>query len=323
MDATPTSSTPTTLAAEPFELTGHPGARRPAGKTGQAAVAEAAIKADLDTAAPDRQRHSRPAKTSAPGGAKTMVIGDGTEAATGDSVTSKKDGKTYTFVKPKGQYAVVTDPNGDTPNKQLLKLASTMTQPGKAPAGTWLRRGPEDRHRRGPGAGHDGHGQGRLGGRDHADLPGRQVRLHHRRQRQAASGSPPAPSRSPAPRPRWAAGTSPRQREEQHPAPGVPRPTDRAAEGLRPPANARPPRTAGGTSPSTWTTRPTWTPGTWSSSATRTARRPGALHRAAAGAPADQHPGQGRHLRDDHGLHRPVSSEQFVQAPPSRATSST
>jgi hypothetical protein len=104
------------------------------GKTGQAAVAETAIKADLDQPAPEGNGTPAPAKTSAPGGAKTMVIGDGTEAATGDAVTSKKDGKTYTFVKPKGQYAVVTDPNSDTPDKQLLKLASTMTQPGKAPA---------------------------------------------------------------------------------------------------------------------------------------------------------------------------------------------
>jgi 2'-5' RNA ligase len=104
------------------------------GKTGQAAVAETAIKADLDQPLPEGKGTPAPAKTTAPGGAKTMVIGDGTEAATGDAVTSKKDGKTYTFVKPKGQYAVVTDPNSDTPDKQLLKLASTMTQPGKAPA---------------------------------------------------------------------------------------------------------------------------------------------------------------------------------------------
>lgn len=103
-------------------------------KTGQAAQAEQAIKADLNQPLPTGSGAPAPAKTSAPGGAKVMVIGDGTEAATGDSVTSKKDGKTYVFVKPKGQYAVVTDPNGEDPTKQLLKLASTMTQPGKAPA---------------------------------------------------------------------------------------------------------------------------------------------------------------------------------------------
>jgi 2'-5' RNA ligase len=121
----------TTLPAEDFEYV--PPAQ--AGKTGQAAQAEAAIKADLDTPLPSGNGQPAPSKTTAPGGAKTMVIGDGTEAATGDSVTSKKDGKTYTFVKPKGQYAVVTDPNGEDPKKQLLKLASTMTQPGKVPAG--------------------------------------------------------------------------------------------------------------------------------------------------------------------------------------------
>lgn len=105
------------------------------GKTGQAAVAEANIKADLDQPLPSGNGQPAPPKTSAPGGAKTMVLGDGTEAATGDAVQSKKDGKTYTFVKPKGQYAVVTDPNGEDPSKQLLKLASTMFQPGKQPAG--------------------------------------------------------------------------------------------------------------------------------------------------------------------------------------------
>jgi 2'-5' RNA ligase len=118
----------TQAPAEPQVLPSQPG------KTGQAAVAEAAIKADLNTPLPAGNGSPAPAKTSAPGGAKEMVIGDGTKAATGDSVTSKKDGKTYTFVKPKGQYAVVTDPNSDTPDKQLLKLASTMTQPGKAPS---------------------------------------------------------------------------------------------------------------------------------------------------------------------------------------------
>lgn len=105
------------------------------GKTGQAAETEAALKADLVTPLPTGSGAPAPGKTTAPGGAKTMVVGDGTEASTGDAVTSKKDGKTYTFVKPKGQYAVVTDPNGDDPTKQLLKLASTMTQPGKLPAG--------------------------------------------------------------------------------------------------------------------------------------------------------------------------------------------
>jgi 2'-5' RNA ligase len=104
------------------------------GKTGQAAAAETAIKADLDTPLPDGNGTPAPSKTSAPGGAKEMVLGDGTKAQTGNAVTSKKDGKTYTFVKPKGQYAVVTDPSSDDPNKQLLKLASTMTQPDKVPA---------------------------------------------------------------------------------------------------------------------------------------------------------------------------------------------
>jgi 2'-5' RNA ligase len=126
---------PTTIAAEPFESPDTPELAPPVqGKTGQAAVAEAQIKADLDQPLPTGNGTPAPAKTSAPGGAKVMVIGDGTEASTGDAVTSKKDGKTYTFVKPKGQYAVVTDPNGEDPNKQLLKLASTMTQPGKAPS---------------------------------------------------------------------------------------------------------------------------------------------------------------------------------------------
>ncbi|HEX8321629.1 2'-5' RNA ligase family protein [Longimicrobium sp.] len=103
------------------------------GKTGQAAEAETAIKADLDQPLPAGTGAPAPAKTSAKGGAKTMVLGDGTEAAPGAEVVSKKDGKTYKFVKPKGQYSVVTDPNGDDPDKLLLKLASTMTQPGKEP----------------------------------------------------------------------------------------------------------------------------------------------------------------------------------------------
>jgi len=99
-------------------------------KTGQAAVAETALKADLDAPLPTGSGAPAPKKTSGTPGAKKMLIGDGTEAETGAELVSKKDGKTYTFVKPKGQYAVVTDPNGEDPEKQLLKLASTMTQPG-------------------------------------------------------------------------------------------------------------------------------------------------------------------------------------------------
>jgi len=102
----------------------------PKEKTGQAAEAEAKIKADLDQPLPTGNGTPEPKKTSAKSGEKKMLIGDGTEATPGASLVSKKDGKTYTFVKPKGQYAVVTDPNGEDPEKQLLKLASTMTQPG-------------------------------------------------------------------------------------------------------------------------------------------------------------------------------------------------
>jgi len=104
----------------------------PTEKTGQAAAAEAKIKADLNTPLPTGNGAPAPTKTSAKSGEKKMLIGDGTEATPGVTLLSKKDGKTYTFVKPKGQYAVVTDQHSDTPDKQLLKLASTMTQPGAA-----------------------------------------------------------------------------------------------------------------------------------------------------------------------------------------------
>ena len=68
-------------------------------------------------------------KTVDTSGKKNMVLGDGTKAETGDKVTSKVDGQEYTFVKPKGPYAVVTDAAG----KEFIKKASTMEQPGKAP----------------------------------------------------------------------------------------------------------------------------------------------------------------------------------------------
>jgi DNA-binding beta-propeller fold protein YncE len=64
-----------------------------------------------------------------------MVIGDGTEAATGDAVTSKKDGKTYTFVKPKGQYAVVTDPNGEDPGQAAAEAGLHHDPAGQGPGG--------------------------------------------------------------------------------------------------------------------------------------------------------------------------------------------
>ncbi|HEY5786027.1 MAG TPA: hypothetical protein VIT65_14750, partial [Microlunatus sp.] len=65
-------------------------------------------------------------------GDKSMVLGDGTKASTGNAVLSKMDGKLYVFIKPKGPYAVVTDPNSEHPDEQLLKMASTMAQPGVA-----------------------------------------------------------------------------------------------------------------------------------------------------------------------------------------------
>lgn len=71
---------------------------------------------------------------SAKPGDKSMILGDGTKASTGNQILSKMDGKVYTFIKPKGPYAVVTDPTSEHPDEQLLKMASTLAQPG-APKG--------------------------------------------------------------------------------------------------------------------------------------------------------------------------------------------
>lgn len=113
----------------------------PSVKTGMAVSVEKALKADLVTPLPDNNPPA-PAvdkhKTDGIGVAtpksnvKSMTVGDNTVASTGDKVTSNVDGKEYLFVKPKGPYAVVTDPNGEDPTKQLLKKSSTLKQPGKA-----------------------------------------------------------------------------------------------------------------------------------------------------------------------------------------------
>jgi hypothetical protein len=62
-----------------------------------------------------------------------MVIGDGTEASHRGFRHSKKDGKTYTFVKPKGQYAVVTDPNGEDPGQAAAEAGLHDDPAGQGP----------------------------------------------------------------------------------------------------------------------------------------------------------------------------------------------
>lgn len=117
----------------------------PAVKTGLAADIEKKVKADLVTPLPDNGPPAPPkpvektdgiGPASTKGNVKSMQLGDATTAATGDKVTSKINGAEYIFVKPKGPYAVVTDPNSDDPEKHWLKKASTLTQPGKA-ASEW------------------------------------------------------------------------------------------------------------------------------------------------------------------------------------------
>ena len=90
----------------------------------QAPAAMQAIKTDIETAAKEQQTASS---------GKSMTLGDGTEADTGAKLFSAKDGKHYVYVKKKGPYAVVTDPESDDPAKPLTKLASTLSQPDKAP----------------------------------------------------------------------------------------------------------------------------------------------------------------------------------------------
>lgn len=114
----------------------------PSVKTGLAADIEKKVKADLATPLPDNGPPVAPAPKKQTDGigpadttsnVKSMQLGDLTTAATGDKVTSKVNGAEYIFVKPKGPYAVVTDPNSDDPEKTWLKKASTLTQPGKSP----------------------------------------------------------------------------------------------------------------------------------------------------------------------------------------------
>ncbi|MGV1079729.1 MAG: 2'-5' RNA ligase family protein [Candidatus Nanopelagicales bacterium] len=115
----------------------------PSVKTGMAVEVETALKADLVEPLPHGGPPA-PAKAVGKSGdgigqpdktnVKSMVLGDGTTAETGDKVMSKFGNAEYLFVKPKGPYAVVTDPNGDDPNKLLLKKSNTLFQPDKAPA---------------------------------------------------------------------------------------------------------------------------------------------------------------------------------------------
>jgi len=95
----------------------------PPQKTGMAATVETQVKEDIKAAAEAQAK-------SVVSDDKGMLLGDGTEAGPGAKVVSKKDGKTYTYVKKKGYSAVVKDEDG----KELMKAASTLTQPGKTPA---------------------------------------------------------------------------------------------------------------------------------------------------------------------------------------------
>lgn len=103
-------------------------------KSGEAVAAANKIKDDLVTPLPKGDGTvPKPKATAAVLGDKSMVLGDGTSVSPGNEVVSKKDGKTYVFVKPKGYSAVVTDPNSDDPTKQYMKTATTLSQPGKKP----------------------------------------------------------------------------------------------------------------------------------------------------------------------------------------------
>ena len=118
------------------EITATP---EPAGKSPTAEAVEETIKADLVTPIPNAGPAPEPKVAVAEPGEgigaptkdapKKMILGDGTMAQTGDKVVSKFSGE-FTFIKPKGPYAVVEDESG----KQLLKKANTLSQPGKAPA---------------------------------------------------------------------------------------------------------------------------------------------------------------------------------------------
>lgn len=97
----------------------------------QASVAMAEIKEALVEPLPDGDGKPAIAKIAKTG--KGMVIGDNTEAAPGDKLFSKVDNKWYVYTKAKGPYAVVTDPDSDTPEKLLQKKASTLVNPSKEP----------------------------------------------------------------------------------------------------------------------------------------------------------------------------------------------
>lgn len=100
---------------------------------GQAGAAMSSLKEALDQLPPEN-KHAGESKTTAKPGAKSMVLGDGTEATPGDKVYSKLGGGEFIYVKAKGPYAVVTDPNSAEPDKLLQKKANTLLQPGKSPA---------------------------------------------------------------------------------------------------------------------------------------------------------------------------------------------
>lgn len=113
----------------------------PSEKGGMAAAVAEDLKAELDIPLPDNGPPPQPPASEGAvddtnngigTGTKKMVLGDGTEAKTGDKVVHK-NGSEFVFVKPKGPYAVVTDPNGPDPDKQLLKKATVLSQPGVDP----------------------------------------------------------------------------------------------------------------------------------------------------------------------------------------------
>jgi hypothetical protein len=110
-----------------------PPAVEPAKPSGMAVPAAEEIKADLVTPLPTGTGTPEPAKVEVDTG-KGMLLGDGTKANPGDTVTSKFGGE-YVFVKKKGPYAVVTDPTAEDPEKELLKKANTLGQPGKEKSG--------------------------------------------------------------------------------------------------------------------------------------------------------------------------------------------
>ena len=107
----------------------------PKAPEGMAVEATAAIKADLEQPLPTGDGKPVDAKAAVETAAlpdKHMVLGDNTVAKPGATVTSKFGGE-YIYVKPKGPYAVVTNPNSDDPEKQLTKKANTLLQPGMEP----------------------------------------------------------------------------------------------------------------------------------------------------------------------------------------------